>query len=81
MGICAYMGGQLLMLDEKSWLAINIAKVFSRIEVQDSEVPPQQTGQTMVLMALAWYTEAQSCKNRKGPSPNCYHKHLSKMSM
>ena len=39
--------------------------------VQASPVLPHQTGSSMSVWTLLC---AQSCWNRKGPSPNCFHK-------
>jgi len=57
----SHLWGQALMLDEKAWVA-----------GQSSSFTPNSL--IHVFMDLALCTGAQSCWNRKGPSPNCSHK-------
>ena len=65
------------MLDEKTWLAvsalIHLDGVLSgrgQDFVQASQVLPHSLSHVFIALC----TGAQSCWNRKGPSPNGFHK-------
>jgi len=61
------------MLDEKAWLAVS-ALIYPKglCAGRSSSFTPNWL--IHVCMDLALCTGAQSCWNKKGPSPNCFHK-------
>ena len=75
-----HLWGHNLMVDRKAWLSVStlihpkdVLSGWGQDSVQASQVHPHQT-LSSCLYGPALCTGAQSCWNRKGPSPNCSYK-------